>query len=48
MYTKVKMPSCGYQLVLVSQYTTNVVICVLIHHKQSELGTGQVATPLLF
>ena len=40
MYTKVKMPSCGYQLVLESQYTTNVVFCVL-HHKQSELGTGR-------
>ena len=40
MYTKVKMPSCGYQVVLVSQYATIVVIYVLCH-KQSELGTGQ-------
>ena len=40
MYTKVKMPSCGYQVVLVSQYTMNVVIYVPCH-KQSELGTGR-------
>ena len=46
MDTKVKMFSCSYQLVSVSQYATRC--CHLrADHKQSELGTGLGRYPIV-